>query len=393
LNIQIIFKKVLIYRVYLLYRSTEKDGNRQESTRDKDLLTESLKEKMEVLDLKRDEKSGSLGKASFSTSSWADQVDDEDYSKDYEDYQKPNVLKPETKEERTVPKRVYIQQRKVENMTLAKGEVKSEPNAAAELAKQQDKSSDKNKSSSIWGDREERDQSTKPEIKQGSVMDDKMSEIILSDKARLLNQNRDEKEKSDRRHDNDAYSDTRERERFGSNQEAESRQERDRAWTRERPRPTRWGGSTEYRNDNRTPERDANTSGRSSATDNSSASYVNVAESDKSHTVQKSRSAEIIKENSPHEKDNSKGYRDEHSKHRDNSHKNVPEEDIDRANSKGGRKEQRTGHAVYQPRFVFVKHYLLQFMLCINMYVYLFVQGRLGKTRPERKVSSGRRRS
>ncbi len=114
-------------KYFLYYRSTDN----KESRGDKDRQSiESLKEKMEGMDVRGEKEDKSFGfafarSAKFSTSSWADQVDDEDNARDYENYQKglnmSSSSKPETvKEERTVPKRVYIQQRKVENMTTVK---------------------------------------------------------------------------------------------------------------------------------------------------------------------------------------------------------------------------------------------------------------------------------
>lgn len=89
-----------------MIRSSDKDG----ANSTKDQAMESLKGKMEGLEireLKREEKSSR--KPTFSTSSWADQVEDEG---EYEISVKPEIKK----EERTVPKRVYIQQTKVANM-------------------------------------------------------------------------------------------------------------------------------------------------------------------------------------------------------------------------------------------------------------------------------------
>lgn len=107
--------------LYFFVRPTDKESTRgsSDSSRDKEHHSiESLKEKMEgIVDVRGDKEEKSRT-AKFSTSSWADQVDDED---NYENYQKgltTTSSKP-VKEERTVPKRVYIQQRKVENMTTA----------------------------------------------------------------------------------------------------------------------------------------------------------------------------------------------------------------------------------------------------------------------------------
>jgi len=80
-------------------------------------------------DKKSDFKKSDDNKAAFRTSkpgftsSWAEEVEDDDYSnREYEEMKKyaSSSTKPDTSktEERTVPKRVYIQQRKVENMTL-----------------------------------------------------------------------------------------------------------------------------------------------------------------------------------------------------------------------------------------------------------------------------------
>lgn len=256
----------------------------------------------------------------------------------------------------------------------------------------QDKSSEKNTSpSAVWGERDERDKG-KSDIAVKEASDEKSHnrsnapmerEIILSDKARQLqNQHRDdprerenksdkrsqEKELRDRNNDYEKGPGRGERYSSSSNQEVESRLDRERgekqgSWgnsrPNERPRPPRWG-SNDHRHDNRTPERDSNvSSGRS--TENSMKSVegdLPHRERDRGHEIEKSRSSEMIKDNSPVESID-KGHREEYGKPKDfersgsfeKRNKNINEDDSD-SRGKGLRNKERIGHAVYQPRLV-----------------------------------------
>ncbi|XP_021950023.1 uncharacterized protein LOC110847393 isoform X4 [Folsomia candida] len=359
-------------------------GSSDSKRGDKDQQSiESRKEKVEGLDLRggyKEDKSSGFGRTTkFSTSSWADQVDDEDY--DEKGLNMPPA-KSEVKEERSVPKRVYIQQTKVENMTTVKVEVQPESSKStvAEPAVKQDKSGlEQNRSSAVWGDDT---RSTKSDGKDDTSDENSRNrsipverEIILSDKARQLHHNQNEtreipdnKKKSQEKELACDYEKGGGRERYDG-PEVGSRQDRDKTWnqtTTERPRPTRWGN--EFRNDNRTPERDTNAQqgGRTSTTSENSGSNSSMkqvgSEGDRvrgGHDIEKSRSSEMIKESSPPDK--GKGNRDDYGKQKDfdksaagfdkrNKNAHGGEDNDSRGNSKVNRPRERTGHGVYQPR-------------------------------------------
>lgn len=120
-------------QLFNLFRSYSKDQSRtnsesQQREKNKE-SSESPKDKNDGSESRNDSKRSEDSKSSFRsksgfTSSWADEVDEDEFEDVRKSVRDPSMqaVKPEVikAEERTVPKRVYIQQRKVENMTTHK---------------------------------------------------------------------------------------------------------------------------------------------------------------------------------------------------------------------------------------------------------------------------------
>ncbi|CAL8143706.1 unnamed protein product [Orchesella dallaii] len=348
------------------------------------------------------------------TSSWADEVDDEEYnardSRDDDDnrkgirdsinsHMKRDQVYPEERRprENTVPRRVIIQQTKVENMRSDKQpepviEPKPEP-------VKQEKPVEKVKSTA-WGDRDamreksKSEQETQKDVSNKEIdRDSHSSEKELSgqkhdsgigetkseskeienDKSNSGLERKNSREKLDRdRHTYDS--------RYGGGGgRYDSRQEKDnrvdtrsnnlRDRDRDRPKPRRMD-SYESKRDNRTPDRDQYGSVNRSSNENSNVSVPSRNSQEKepkereqerqSKSIEKSKSGDRLdsmKENKPDkgDKDDYRNSRDVEKETKDFDRFNRNERDDydsnrDGRSHRGGRGKERGGYGIYQPR-------------------------------------------
>ncbi|ODN06430.1 Protein PRRC2C [Orchesella cincta] len=347
------------------------------------------------------------------TSSWADEVDDEEYntrdSRDDEDnrkglresinsHMKRDQVYPEERRprENTVPRRVIIQQTKVENMRSDKQpepviEPKPEP-------VKQEKPVEKVKSTA-WGDRDamreksKSEQETQKDISNKEIDRDRDSHSsekelpgqkkpdsgtgesksdakdVENEKSNSGLERKNSREKLDRDRHYDRYSNS--GGRYDSRQEKDNRVDTrsNNLRDRDRPKPRRMD-SYESKRDNRTPDRDQYSSlNRNSNNEGSNVSVASRNSQEKEReqerqpkSIEKSKSGDRLdsmKENKPDklDKDDYRSSRDveKESKDYDRLNRNEQRDDYDNnlrdgRSHRGGRGKERGGYGIYQPR-------------------------------------------